>query len=140
MSDYGYDLERPASPDESAPLDLEPYLVSILDLVAVVVTGAVFVTGGAGVGGPLGVLVALAFATFVPGWAILDWLPLGYGVSRLALAVAMSLTICTATAQVLLWVGLWAPVAMLYTLGSLSLFGLLSHLVLDERFFPSWDR
>ena len=127
------------SPDESAPIDLEPYLVGVLDLAGVVVTGALFVTAGAGVGGPLGVLLALAFVTFVPGWAILDWLPLGYGVSRLALAVALSLTLCTATAQILLWVGLWHPLTLLYVLGSLSLFGLLSHLVVVDRFFPPWD-
>ncbi len=127
------------SPDEDSPIDLEPYLVGVLDIAGILVTGAVFVTAGAGVGGPLGILLALAFVTFVPGWAILDWLPLGYGVSRVALAVAASLTLCTACAQVLLWVGLWSPLSLLYVLGSLSLFGLLSHLVASERFFP-WEQ
>ena len=133
-----WDREVSISPEEAAPVDLEPYLVVALDVVGILVTGAVFLTAGSGLGGPVGVLCALAFVTFVPGWAILDWLPLGYGVSRVALAVAFSLTLCTAFAQILLWTGLWQPLALLYTLGSLSLFGMLSHLVLAQQHLPRW--
>ncbi|MGH9263982.1 MAG: glycosyltransferase family 2 protein, partial [Acidimicrobiales bacterium] len=81
---------------------------------------ALLILAAAGVAGPARLLLALAFITFVPGWALLGHLPLAHGVARLALVVALSLTICTALAQALLWLRWWNPGAMLAVLAAAS--------------------
>lgn len=123
--------------DRLWPLDPD---VDPVDVGAVVATAALLILMAAGVESPARVLLALAFAAFVPGWAIVglippltevaaDWTVLGYrplvdGVAKVALAVALSLTVCVASTQALLWMRLWNPTATMAVLGGLSLLAL----------------
>lgn len=108
--------ERPA-----VPAPLPPRVVEALDLAGALVTAALLLAVGLDGRGPGRVLLALAFVTFAPGWAAIGHLRLLEGTSSIALAVALSLTLCTAFAQVLLWLHLWRPGAMLVGLGSVCL-------------------
>lgn len=100
---------------------LTPRHVAVLDAASAGVTAALLILAAAGVAGPARLLLALAFVTFVPGWALLGHLPLAHGVALLALVVALSLTICTTLAQSLLWLRWWNPGAMLAVLAAVSL-------------------
>ncbi len=73
-----------------------------------------------GVGGPPRILLALGFVTFVPGWAVLGHSRVVDGVSKIALAVAASLTICTATALAMAWLRSWHPFILFYALAAAS--------------------
>jgi len=113
--------------------------VDLLDAGAVVVTTALLGMVATGLTGPVRIVLALAFVTFVPGWALLGLLPplrpmaddhpsailgeapLVAGTAKVAMAVALSLTLCTLSAQGLLWLRLWNPSALLAVLGGLSL-------------------
>jgi len=88
-----------------------------MDRAAVVITVALLGLVALGVTGPPRLALALAFVTFVPGWALLGHSGLGHGVARIALAVAASLTICTAAALAMAWLDSWQPFAVLYGLG-----------------------
>jgi hypothetical protein len=81
-----------------------------------------------GLEGPARVFLALAFVTFVPGWALLGHVPVVDGTARVALAVALSLTLCTAVTQALLWLRVWEPIGVLVALGGVSLAVLLARL------------
>lgn len=100
------------------------------DVVAVLLTASLLALAGLGMAGPLRTVLAVVFVTFVPGWAFLDHVRLAEGTSRVALAVALSLTICTAASLVPLWLRLWDPIVSLDVLGALSLMAVISHLAL----------
>jgi hypothetical protein len=124
-------VEGAADPDRGT--------VDPLDAGAVVTTTALLGMVAAGLTGPVRIVLALAFVTFVPGWALLGLLPplkliaadrssavvgeapLVTGTAKVAMAVALSLTLCTLSAQGLLWLRLWNPSALLAVLGGLSL-------------------
>jgi len=113
-----------------------------VDVGAALVTGALLMMVGIGHTAPVRVVLALAFVTFVPGWALLGLLPtlnvvtvrdqatilgrvpLVQGLPKFALAVAISLTLATGAAQALLWLHLWHPSTLLGVLGSMSLLAL----------------
>jgi hypothetical protein len=84
-------------------------------------TLALLVAVGVGLTGPPRIVLALAFVTFVPGWATVGHTSSVGGTSKVALAVALSLTVCTATAAAMAWLGSWHPVALFYGLGGVSL-------------------
>lgn len=65
------------------------------------------------VASPARAVLALAFVTFAPGWALLGRLGVAKGADRLALAVVCSLTVCTLASLATLWAGLWHPSALL---------------------------
>lgn len=117
---------RSAATDLASPLT--PSVVTLLDLAAALVTAALLVMAAAHLAGPGRILLALAFVTFVPGWAAFGHFDVLEGTSRIALAVALSLTICTVVAQGLLWLRWWDPVAMLDGLGAVCLAVLLVQL------------
>ncbi len=115
--------------------------VNPVDVGAALVTAALLVLVGMNVAGPARVLAALAFVSFVPGWALLGVLPLipggrtqdwsargaeslVRGVPKLALAVAMSLSLSAGATQSLLWLHVWHPVVLLWLLGGISLLAL----------------
>lgn len=120
--------------------------VDAVDVGAALATALLLVLMAAGVESPLRVLLALAFVSFVPGWAVLglipplqevsaeppwrvvDLVPLVDGVAKVALAVALSLTICVASTQALLWTRVWNPTATMGALGGLSLLALAARL------------
>lgn len=128
----------------------QPYAANPVDVAAALSTGALLTIVGTGLTGPVRVLLALAFVTFVPGWALLGvvppievvtalptaavigQVPLVRGIPKLGLAVALSLTVGTGAAQALLWLHLWRPSILLVVLGALSL------LALDVRI--AWPR
>lgn len=111
------------------PAPLDARVVAGLDAAAIVVTVALMVLVAADVTGVLRLLLALAFVTFVPGWAVLDHVTLvAGGPARMAVAVALSLTIATLSSLALLWLHLWHPVVLLNVLGALSLLAVVAHL------------
>jgi len=132
------------------PVDARPYSPDPVDVGAALMTAALMMMVGAGHTGPVRILLALAFVTFVPGWALLGLVPprnvvtvrppgtivgrvpLVRGIPKLALAVAVSLTLTTGSAQALLWLHLWHPSMLLGVLGALSV------LALDVRI--AWPR
>jgi hypothetical protein len=124
--------EEPAGGDDLdllfSPAPLAPTVVVLLDAGAAGVAAALLLMAALGAGGPARILLALAFVTFVPGWAVFGHLRLVEGLSRIALAVAMSLTLCTALAQCLLWLRRWDPSMLLTVLGAASLAILLAQL------------
>lgn len=111
-------------------LPLSAHVVRGLDCAGALVTASLLLVAALGLGGPARVLLALAFVTFVPGWALVGHLPLVAGAtSRIALAVAMSLATCAVIVQSLLWLGIWNPATMLGAFGSVSLGVLLGQLL-----------
>ncbi len=136
------------------------------DIGCAMVTTVLLVLVGLDVSSPVRVLLALAFVSFVPGWALLGLVPplrlvalvhpitkvtmgtqgefvghvpLVQGVSRIAMAVALSLTLCTASAQAVLWLHLWYPSAVLGALGILSLLALAVRFVQPPPPTLSWE-
>jgi hypothetical protein len=128
--------------------------VDPVDAGAVVVTTALLSMVAGGLTGPVRIVLALAFVTFVPGWALLGLLPqlklmaadrssavvgeapLIAGTAKVAMAVALSLTLCTLSAQGLLWLRVWNPSALLAVLGGLSLLALGACFVRTSTTFP----
>lgn len=119
--------------DVAGPLVLTRPVLAVVDLAGLLVTDALLALATAHVGGPVRILLALAFVTFVPGWAAFGHFSALEPTSRLALAVAVSLTLCTALAQGLLWLSWWDPMAMLYGLGAASVAVLLLQLGRSAR-------
>ncbi|MDQ1412222.1 MAG: hypothetical protein QOE07_810, partial [Acidimicrobiaceae bacterium] len=78
-----------------------------------------------GATGPIRVVLALAFVTFVPGWALFGRSRIVHGVSRVALAVTASFTACLAAAVTMAWLGSWHPVALFYAFGAITVMALL---------------
>jgi uncharacterized membrane protein len=86
-------------------------LAVIVVLVALVALGATGLFRG---------LLALAFLTFVPGWAIVTNWTSAARVSRVALSVLLSLSISTAAATTALWLHLWHPLGLFYLMALAS--------------------
>jgi hypothetical protein len=105
-----------------------PSRADLVDAGAALVTAGLLVVVGLGVTGAGRVALALVFVTFVPGWTVLDYLPLVPDASRTALAVALSLSLSTLATVTVLWLHLWWPRDVLDVAGTLCLFGLLWHL------------
>jgi uncharacterized membrane protein len=113
-----------------APAPLAARVVAGLDVAVIMVTVTLMVLVAAEVTGAVRLMLALAFVTFVPGWAVLDHVTLVAGANaRVAVAVALSLTIATLSSLALLWLHLWYPVVLLDVLGCLSLLAVLAHLL-----------
>lgn len=100
-----------------------------LDASAVVVTLALLVAIGAGVAGPVRVVLALAFVTFVPGWALLDRVPLAEGASKVALAIPLSFAIGGGAATLLAMFHRWEPLLLFFVLGATSVVLIVSHAI-----------
>jgi hypothetical protein len=125
-------------------------IVDPYDVGAGLVTTALLVLVVLGVSSPARVLLALAFVTFVPGWAALGLVPplklvtltsavvarvpLVEGTAKVAMAVALSLAACTAASQALVWLQLWYPSVLLGVLGGLSLLALAVRAAWPRRF------
>ena len=86
----------------------------------------VAVVGGA----PFGVrlIVGLAYVCAVPGFALVGLLRLSDPASEVATSLVVSLMVCTATAQGLVWAGRYSLAATLAVLGAVSTLGLLRQL------------
>ncbi|MGH9279396.1 MAG: hypothetical protein ACRD12_14985 [Acidimicrobiales bacterium] len=109
---------RPRPSDVAVP----PRRVDPFDAGATAVTAMLLLLVGLGVTGPARLLLALAFVSFGPGWALLTLAgPLVGGTAKMALAAALSLAVCTAVVQGLLWLRVWQPDAFVAVLGGFSL-------------------
>lgn len=108
---------------------------AVADVVAAVITAGLFIAVGTGAGGALRLVLAILFVTFVPGWALLDYVAVARGPSRVAVAALVSLAICTIGASVMFWLGLDEPVALLQMLGGASLVALISNLLFRGALF-----
>jgi len=117
-------------PGEPAPVPSAPFpsAADLVDLAAALVTAMLLVVTGLGLTGGVRLALALAFVTFVPGWAVLDHLRVVEGTSRVALAVALSLTLATAAALSSLWLHLWHPRGLLDATAAMCLLALVWHL------------
>jgi hypothetical protein len=96
----------------------------------------VLVAVAAGTPTPVRLVVGLLYACFVPGFATVGLLRLPDAATEMALSLVVSLMLCTAAAQVLVWSGLYSLAATLAMLGGLSTLGLLSQL----HWAPAGDR
>jgi GT2 family glycosyltransferase len=103
-----------AGPRPAPALDRVAGGIAVALLLAVLVDAA----------GPARVVLALAFVSFAPGWALLARLPLAEGADRLALAVVCSLSICILGSLATLWMRLWSPPALLAGLAALTVVAL----------------
>lgn len=100
-----------------------PVLTNAVDLAALLSTIALLVTVAVGIQGAVRILLALAFVTLVPGWAILGGLAVQDCIRRMVLAVPVSLALCAAAATISLWLHAWRPMVLfgVLALGSMAL-------------------
>ncbi len=101
----------------------------ILDLSAILVTGALLVLIYTGVSGILRILLALVFAFFVPGRAIVTNWPRMAMWSEVAMPVVFSLASLAIFATISLWAGFWRPLDLFQAEAWLSLGALFFGLV-----------
>jgi hypothetical protein len=124
VAQLGAGQERPAA---------FPSAVDLVDLGAALVTGALLLMAGLGMTGGPRLALALVFVTFVPGWTVLNHVRLAEGTSRIALSVALSLTLAAAATLSSLWLHLWHPRGLLDLMGAMCLFALVWHLARGGR-------
>jgi hypothetical protein len=84
----------------------------VIDAVCIVVAGALLTLTVVGWVGLVRVLLAFAFAVYVPGWAMVTNFMPKTRASRAALPVLTSLTILTAAATFTLWLHAWHPMQL----------------------------
>ena len=118
---------RSATPSRRQTLDMA------LDMVAAAVTATLLLVVGLDAGGPARILLALAFVSFVPGWAVLDWGPFQESRTKVAVAVVLSLTICSALSLGQLWLRSWRPQAVFDVAAASCLVAILAHLSRGHR-------
>lgn len=114
------------------PVVRRPWSADV-DVGTALLTAILLSMAGLGVTGPGRIVLTVVFVTFVPGWALLDHVRLAEGTSRVALAVALSLTICAAVTTLALWLRMWDPIVLLDVLGVLSLAAVISHLAFGRE-------
>ena len=94
-----------------------------VDLAAVVVSAALVALVALGTGGPLRLALALVFTTAIPGWAILPigtrLTPPDEPMAAVALAVGLSLAVCTVSATILVWLRWFRPDVLFFILATL---------------------
>ena len=93
----------------------------ILDLSAILVTGGLLVLIYTGASGILRILLALVFAFFVPGRAIVTNWPRMALWSEVAMPIVFSLASLALLAAMSLWAGLWRPLDLFQAEAWLSL-------------------
>ena len=104
------------------PVDSEaPVRSEVVDLISLAATVALLALVAFDVTAWPRELLALAFLTFVPGWAIVTNWPSAAKVSRVALSVLLSVAISAGLATVTLWVHVWHPLALFYATALISL-------------------
>lgn len=99
-------------------------LDDVLDVSAVLIAGGLLVLSYLGESGLLRILLALGFAFFVPGRAIVTNWPRTASWSKVAMPMVLSLAILTLIATIALWAHLWRPMDLFQAEAWLSLAGL----------------
>ena len=85
--------------------------------------------------GPLRILLALAFAFFVPGRAIVgNWPRMGQW-SEAAMSMVLSLAVLVILTTVMLWIHAWHPLGLFQVVAALSLVGLV--ISMARRYLPT---
>lgn len=105
------------------------HLGDLLDLSAVVIAGGLLVLSYMGESGPPRILLALGFAFFVPGRAIVANWPRMASWSEVAMPMILSLALLTVLATIALWAHFWKPMDLFQAEAWLSLVGLCLSLV-----------
>jgi uncharacterized membrane protein len=114
VADRTGEVRQPAA-RQANMLDVAAILLTVL-LVALVLVGRY---------GPLRVLLALAFAFFVPGRAIVsNWPRMGQW-SEAAMSLVLSLAVLVLLTTVMLWVHAWHPLGLFQAVAGLSIVGLI---------------
>ena len=106
-----------------------PVRSEVIDSAALAVTSVLVVLVAFGVAGPLRGLLALVFFAFVPGWAVVTNWTSAAQLSRIALSVLLSLSICTTVATLALWLHFWDPFVLFYVAALASAAAITSGLV-----------
>lgn len=120
--------ERAAAPVPAESLPAAPEMVAApnhawlfaADLASLAVIGALAFFNIAGAAAGVRVLVALAFVTFVPGWALARASGLASGLTGIAVSVLASLTICAAASTAMVWLDAWHPFILFTVLSAVS--------------------
>ena len=102
---------------------------NVIDIAALVLIVVLVVVISLGPSGPIRGVLALGFLTFVPGWAVVTHWASGARLSRIALSVLLSLSICTACATISLWLHVWQPLVLFYVLAIASSIAIVARLV-----------
>jgi len=92
-------------------------LIDATALAACVVLGLMIAVG---YHGPPRVLLAVLFATVIPGWAALPRLSVGHAAAWAALSVGLSLALVTTGAVTMVWLHIWNPTALFVVLAGAS--------------------
>jgi hypothetical protein len=119
-----------AADDEAPPLEPAPspatsgWLIAA-DLTSLGVIGSLMFLNLANTGGTARAILALAFVTCVPGWALARTAGLANGLTGIAVAVLASLTICAAGSIAMVWLDAWHPFLLLGLLAAFSAIAIL---------------
>jgi hypothetical protein len=133
-------LKLPATRTPGPAVSGRPWQVGdALDLLAALIAAGLIVLAYQGWSGPLRVLLALGFAFFVPGRAIVtnwrqtaDW-------SDVAMSIVFSLAVLALAAMVTLWAHFWHPLGLFQIEAWLSLAALGVGVVRRHRRQPGMD-
>ena len=113
-------------PDNDGEIRLPaPQLGDVLDLTAVLLSVWLIALVFFGWHGPLGVLLTLVFAFFVPGRVIVSNWPQMAQWSEAAVSMLLSLAVLVLLTTVLLWIHAWHPLGLFQIVAGLSLVGLI---------------
>jgi hypothetical protein len=115
------------SSPSTVPTDLpssDERFSDVLDLVAAAVTITLVAVVASGRGGVPRIVLALGFAFFVPGRAIITNWPKLARWSQVSGAIVLSLVVLALVAMVSLWAHAWNPLRLLYGEAALCLVGL----------------
>jgi uncharacterized membrane protein len=97
----------------------------MLDVTAIVLSVLLIALVFVGWSGPLRILLAVAFAFFVPGRAIVgNWSRMGQW-SEAAMSMVLSLAVLVLLTTVMLWIHAWHPLGLFQAVAALSLVGLI---------------
>jgi len=112
------DVPAAAVRDAAEPIDVR-VLIGV-DIGCLVVTAALAVVVLLGAAGPARLLLALAFTSVVPGWALVRRLGLAGTATGAAMAVPSSLAIIAAGSVAMVWAHAWQPLILLWVLAAVS--------------------
>lgn len=91
-----------------------------VDIGCLIVTVALAIAVLLGADGVSRLLLALAFTTVVPGWALVRGLGLASTATGAVMAIPSSLAICAGASVVMVWVNAWHPLMLLAALAAVS--------------------
>jgi len=112
------DVPAAAVRDAAEPIDAR-VLIGV-DVCCLIVTAALAVTVWLGIEGTFRLLLAIAFTSVVPGWALVRRLGLAGTATGAALAVPSSLAICGGASVAMVWGHAWQPLTLLWVLAAVS--------------------